>query len=104
MAQIRKETNRHIYRETILKVGNESVKGAICINCRLPIYGRDSDRPVTGCLSGIDVSRCGESRLKDHAEQEMRRRGEMEAAEREADRELLQQMGVLSGDGQMEIQ
>jgi hypothetical protein len=95
MASIRKETNRHIWRETILKIGSDNVEGVICMNCRKPLYDRDADRPVTGCLSGVDVSRCGESRLKDHAEQEMRRRKVLEDDERVADEDLLRQAGVI---------
>ena len=57
MANIRKETNRHDWFETILKQGPYNIEGVICLNCRIPLYDRNADRPVTGCLSGVKVGR-----------------------------------------------
>lgn len=85
MANIRKETGRHDWQEQILKRGNERVEGVLCLNCRAFRYDRNGDLPVTGCLSEVKISNCGDSRLADYSEQESRRRTELDRLERERD-------------------
>lgn len=102
MAYIRKVSGRHDWMHMKLKVGYETVPGIICLNCRAYRYGEDPDRPVDGCLSDIAVAHCGTARLQDHAEQEMRRRAEVDAAERAEDYAILQQAGVLDEHGRVE--
>lgn len=85
MANVTTVTGRHIWLRTILMHGNERVPGIICENCRAYRYGEDPDRPVAGCLSEVRIANCGDSRLADHREQEMRRRKRVNDAEHEQD-------------------
>lgn len=82
MAYITSVKGRHIWMRATLFRGPEKVPGILCRNCRAYRYGEDPDRPVTGCLSDIDVSKVGDTRLADYREQEMRRRKEQDDAER----------------------
>lgn len=82
MAHISAVTGRHIWKRTLLMQGPEKVPGIICSNCRAHRFGEDPDRPVTGCLTDIDLTRAGDSRLGDYREQEMARRKQQDDAER----------------------
>lgn len=82
MANITPVTGRHVWMRATLFRGPEKVPGILCRNCRAYRYGEDPDRPVTGCLSDIDVGKVGDTRLADYREQEMRRRKEQDEAER----------------------
>jgi hypothetical protein len=85
MANIRKELGRHQWKETVLKRGHERVPHSlICMNCRAYRYGDDSaaqSPPVTGCLSDVDMTRLGKSRLNDHMDHEMARRKALDDAD-----------------------
>ena len=81
MANIRSELGRHIWIRATLFRGPEKVPGILCRNCRAYRYGEDPDRPVTGCISDIDVAKVGDTRLADYREQEMRRRKIQDEAE-----------------------
>lgn len=77
MAAIRKELGRHVWVRVLLHgegphVGKNLRPGIICKNCRDYRYGEDPDRPVTGCLTDVDVSRLGKARNHDYTEQESR--------------------------------
>jgi len=75
MANIRKELSRHIWRRQLMRQGYEKVWGFHCENCRAYRFtDNESILPVTGCLSDIRIANCGDSRLADYREQEMRRR------------------------------
>jgi hypothetical protein len=89
MASIRTELGRHVWIRATLFRGPEKVPGILCRNCRAYRYGEDPDRPVTGCMSDIDVGKVGDTRLADYREQEMRRRAEHDAAERQREADLL---------------
>jgi hypothetical protein len=86
MANIRTELGRHIWRRQLMRQGFEKVWGFHCENCRAYRFtDNESILPVTGCISDIRVANCGDSRLADYREQEMRRRKELDDAERAED-------------------
>lgn len=77
MANIRSELCRHVWVRVQLHgegphVGKNLRTGIICKNCRAYRYGEDPDRPVTGCLTDVDVSRLGKARNHDYTQQESR--------------------------------
>lgn len=79
MANVRRETDRHKWREQMLTRGMQKVKGLLCMNCRAYRYlDEGGDPPVTGCRSGVDLTRAGNARLGDYREQEMRLRAEQD--------------------------
>lgn len=78
MANVRPVLGRHVWMRATLFRGPEKVPGILCRNCRAYRYGEDPDRPVTGCISDIDVAKVGDTRLADYREQEMRRRQHIE--------------------------
>ena len=104
MANIQKVLGRHVLRERTLVRGMERIKGLHCENCRYYKYLDEPGAPEQyGCLSDINVGRCGEARLADHREQEFRLRAEQEARKHAEDYAVLQQAGVLNPDGSLDM-
>ena len=89
MANLTAVTSRHVWKRTLLMEGMDKRPGIICTNCRAYRFGEDPDRPMTGCSSGVDLSRAGDSRLGDHREQEMARRKAQNDQEQADDLALL---------------
>ena len=88
MANITKVLARHDWREQKipqLKTGfadNPDRMKLLCWNCRLPWDEQtQGSPPLTGCVSDIQVRRCGDARQRDYAKQEERRRHEQQAAQ-----------------------
>jgi len=89
MANISAVTGRHVWKRTLLMQGMDKVPGILCMNCRAYRFGEDPDRPLTGCLTDVDLTRAGNSRLGDYRDQEMARRKAQDEAERERDQALI---------------
>lgn len=84
MANIRRELARHIWRRQKMRQGLEDVWGFHCENCRAFRFGEnESALPVTGCITDIRIANCGDSRLADYREHEMRRRAYLDEIERQ---------------------
>ena len=91
MANLTSVTSRHVWKRTLLMEGMDKRPGIICTNCRAYRFGEDPDRPVTGCSSGVDLARAGDSRLGDHREHEMARRKDQN------DQEQADDLAIMNG-------